>query len=161
MKTTRTSASACLNCGEPINMATAADGDWKPTPGDVSVCLHCSYVAIFADDLTVREATDAEMVEMAGMPELLRAVEVTGRYRAETARALAKAEASVMKFKPRSGFDWAKLTWGRPHSMPSVLCSYCSAAIPEESVPLILNSEGWTVRFCEACMQTWWGFPAR
>lgn len=60
---------------------------------------------------------------------------------------------------PKPGFDWAKLTWGRPDSPPSVLCSCCSAVIPEESVPLICsNAEGWTVRFCDACMQKWWGF---
>jgi hypothetical protein len=49
-------------------------------------------------------------------------------------------------------FNWNRLTWGRPDSVPSALCSYCSAAIPEDSVPLILwNDEGWTVRFCEKC----------
>jgi hypothetical protein len=60
--------------------------------------------------------------------------------------------------KPKEGFDWTKLTWGRPDSVPTVLCSYCSASIPEGSVPLIMsNAEGWTVRFCDACMKRWWG----
>jgi hypothetical protein len=62
-------------------------------------------------------------------------------------------------FRPRKGFDWSKLTWGRPDSPPSVLCSYCSAVIPEDDVPLILsNAEGWSVRFCQKCMVEMWGF---
>ena len=64
--------------------------------------------------------------------------------------------------KAKAGFEWKKLTWGRPDSVPSVLCSYCSASIGEDDVPLILsNSKGWTVRFCDACMQKWFGFESR
>ena len=62
-------------------------------------------------------------------------------------------------FRPRKGFQWNRLTWGRPDSVPSALCSYCSAVIPEDDVPLILsNAEGWTVRFCHKCMKEQWGF---
>lgn len=65
----------------------------------------------------------------------------------------------TVELKPGPAFDWDKLTWGRPDSPPSVLCSYCSAALSEDSVPLILsNAEWWTVRFCEKCMQTHWSF---
>jgi hypothetical protein len=60
--------------------------------------------------------------------------------------------------KPKEGFDWAKLTWGRPDSVPTVLCSYCSASIAEDDVPLIMsNDKGWTVRFCDKCVKRWWG----
>jgi hypothetical protein len=60
--------------------------------------------------------------------------------------------------KPAEGFDWNKLTWGRPDSPPSALCSYCSASIGEEQLPLVIaNPDGWTVRFCEDCMRRWWG----
>jgi hypothetical protein len=42
--------------------------------------------------------------------------------------------------------------------VPSKLCSYCSAVIPEDHVPLIMsNAEGWTVRFCDKCMEDIWG----
>jgi hypothetical protein len=62
---------------------------------------------------------------------------------------------------PKAGFDWKKLTWGRPDSLPSVLCSYCSASIGEDDVPLILwNKEGWTVRFCDVCQERWWGLQS-
>jgi hypothetical protein len=34
----------------------------------------------------------------------------------------------------------------------------CSAVIPEDDVPLIMsNAEGWTVRFCDKCMEDIWG----
>lgn len=66
---------------------------------------------------------------------------------------------AAVEVSPVEGFDWSKLTWGRPDSPPTVLCSYCSAVIPEDSVPLILSSaKGWTVRFCDACMEKWWHF---
>jgi hypothetical protein len=64
-----------------------------------------------------------------------------------------------VQLKPRPDFDWNKLTWGRPDSPPSVLCSHCSAVIPTDAVPLMLwNDAGWAVRFCEKCMEKWWGF---
>jgi hypothetical protein len=62
----------------------------------------------------------------------------------------------------RPGFDWSRVTWGRPDSLPSVLCSYCSAAIPESSVPLIVwNQESYSARFCETCMVEHMGFEPR
>jgi hypothetical protein len=64
-----------------------------------------------------------------------------------------------VQMKPRPDFDWEKLTWGRPDSPPSILCSYCSTVIPHNDVPLILwNDAGASVRFCEQCMKTKWGF---
>jgi hypothetical protein len=65
----------------------------------------------------------------------------------------------LSEFKPRVGFDWSKVTWGRPDSVPTVLCSYCSASLNEDDVPLILwNAQGFSARFCEKCMATEWGF---
>lgn len=59
---------------------------------------------------------------------------------------------------PKAGFDWNRVCWSRPDSLPPRLCSYCSAGIPETTVPLILTSEqGFTARFCDDCMEKWWG----
>lgn len=67
--------------------------------------------------------------------------------------------ADVATLSPKLDFDWKRVTWGRPDSPPSALCSYCSAVIPEDDVPLIVWSEkGYCARFCETCMQTEWGF---
>lgn len=62
----------------------------------------------------------------------------------------------------KAGFDWARVTWGRPDSVPSALCSYCSTVIPDDEVPLIVwNQASYTARFCEACMVRWCGFEPR
>jgi hypothetical protein len=51
-------------------------------------------------------------------------------------------------------FDWAKITWGRPDSPPTVLCSYCAAALAEGDGPLILwTGDGHSARFCPACSE--------
>ena len=65
--------------------------------------------------------------------------------------------------KANAGFDPERITWGRPDSVPSVLCSYCSAALDEDNeVPLIMwNQGGYAARFCERCMVTWFGFIRR
>ena len=64
----------------------------------------------------------------------------------------------TLALQPLPGFDWAKVTWGRPDSQPSVLCSYCSAVIPEDSVPLMMwNARGYAVQFCDECQAKWWG----
>jgi hypothetical protein len=62
-----------------------------------------------------------------------------------------------MKLEPRPGFDWNHVAWGKPDSPRSALCSYCSAGIGEDDVPLILWSEnGYAAQFCAACQATWW-----
>jgi hypothetical protein len=49
-------------------------------------------------------------------------------------------------------FDWNKLTWGRPDSQPTALCSACSAALNEDDVHLIVWTEGgYSARFCPPC----------
>ena len=64
----------------------------------------------------------------------------------------------MFKLDPKPGFDWAKVTWGRPDSPRSVLCSYCSAVIPEDSVPLMMwKGDGHAAQFCDVCMKQWWG----
>jgi len=68
---------------------------------------------------------------------------------------------SAFELKPLPGFVWSRVTWGRPDSPPSAVCSYCSAAIPTESVPLIMwKPDGHSARFCRACQKTWWGIES-
>lgn len=60
--------------------------------------------------------------------------------------------------KPKPGFDWDHISWGAPNSVRSALCSYCSAGIGEDDVPLILSSDkGYVAQFCNDCMARWWG----
>jgi len=61
--------------------------------------------------------------------------------------------------EPRDGFNWSRVIWSRPDASPSVLCSYCSAVLPEHAVPLILfKAAGDTAQFCRDCQVRWWGF---
>jgi hypothetical protein len=63
-----------------------------------------------------------------------------------------------MTMQPRKGFDWNHVSWGKPDSPRSALCSYCSAGIGEDDVPLILSSNnGHVAQFCDDCMRKWWG----
>jgi hypothetical protein len=40
----------------------------------------------------------------------------------------------------------------------SALCSYCSAAIGKDEVPLIMwKNDGHAAQFCDDCMRKWWG----
>jgi len=69
------------------------------------------------------------------------------------------AHASLL---PRQGFDWNHVTWGRPDSPRSALCSYCSAGIGERDVPLILfKMDGHVAQFCDDCISKWWGCDSR
>ena len=62
------------------------------------------------------------------------------------------------QLEPKPGFDWDRVTWGRPDSPRSALCSYCSAVIREDEVPLIMwKGDGHAAQFCDACMKQWWG----
>jgi hypothetical protein len=59
-----------------------------------------------------------------------------------------------MSLRFREGFDWRRVTWGRPDSVPTALCSYCHGALPE--VPFMLwNEQGGCVQFCDECVERW------
>jgi hypothetical protein len=80
---TRTKVNACLNCGHKID-AAAPTPDFPdastPRPGDVAICLDCVHIHIYADDLTLRNPTEAELVDIAGDPDIVRAVERLGMF---------------------------------------------------------------------------------
>jgi hypothetical protein len=63
-----------------------------------------------------------------------------------------------MKFEPLPGFDWSRVIWSRPDSPRPVLCSYCSASIGEDDMPLMMWSpEGACAQFCDECSERWFG----
>lgn len=71
-KSRKTKPSSCLSCGYKIDAATSVGSTTrKPKPGDFNVCISCGHIAAFADDLSLRELTDAEMVEVAGNKAVL------------------------------------------------------------------------------------------
>jgi hypothetical protein len=87
--TTRTPLNHCLDCGSAIDAGTPADPNDPsiPSPGDIAICLHCAHVMLYADDLTVRALTDAEVVEVAGDPDMVRAVNAIAKLNKAERRA--------------------------------------------------------------------------
>ena len=71
----------CPNCGVPLDRVShAADAKATPSPGDLTVCLYCAHLLAFDDELQMRELTEAEKVEAAGCPELLRTMEFVRKF---------------------------------------------------------------------------------
>lgn len=71
MTTTRTPDCKCLDCGMLISAASTCEDERVPSPGDISICIHCGHIMIFNEDLTVRALTDAEVIEVAGNQEII------------------------------------------------------------------------------------------
>jgi hypothetical protein len=68
---TRMVLSACTACGKLCDGATGVGCDGGPGPGDWTICFYCGHLMAFADDLTLRNLSDAEMVEVAGDPRII------------------------------------------------------------------------------------------
>jgi hypothetical protein len=68
--------SPCTNCGKLVDSATALDGDHVPKPGDVTICLDCRHLMVFADDMTVRNPTDDEVRD----PDILMHMKALERF---------------------------------------------------------------------------------
>jgi hypothetical protein len=71
--TADTQPSPCTNCGKINDAATSVDLDSaKPGPGDIAVCLYCGHVMAFDEQIRLRNLTDAEVINIAGDPKLVR-----------------------------------------------------------------------------------------
>lgn len=75
MKTTDLPGSLCRRCGKALDAASGS-GDAVPTPGDVSVCMYCGTLAVFTDELRLRETTVDETKGFLGDARLMRALEM-------------------------------------------------------------------------------------
>jgi len=63
--TTRTNKlNTCVECGKVNNSATATCYGSKPEKDCLSICWYCGHVAIFNQDLTLREPTTDECLEI-------------------------------------------------------------------------------------------------
>jgi len=63
--TTRLPEAECLRCRKKVDAASCiADDGAAPEPGDVTICIFCGYLMTFADDLSFRELTEEEILEL-------------------------------------------------------------------------------------------------
>jgi hypothetical protein len=64
-----------------LDGAAAARGNNKPKPGDFSICIECSHLMVFADDLSLRDLNDEEMHVIAGDKSMLAVMAALVRIR--------------------------------------------------------------------------------
>jgi hypothetical protein len=71
---TRTKLNACPHCGKTIDSASTPDrgSDYKPEPGDASLCFGCGEWCMFQDDLTLRKPSEEELIEIGLDPDCRR-----------------------------------------------------------------------------------------
>lgn len=63
-----------------------------------------------------------------------------------------------MTLGARPGFDWSLVKWAGPNEPQPDICSYCSAPIPESSVPLRCWREDKSGSvFCDDCSRDIFG----
>jgi hypothetical protein len=84
---TETKPSTCPRCRHEVDAATHPTEDVRPRPGDVSVCIGCQGVNLFAEDLTLRMPTPEELQRLRGSdawPQIQRIVHAMLRVKRRT-----------------------------------------------------------------------------
>jgi hypothetical protein len=67
----RITPSACLHCGKVLDEATCVDRDALPEAGAATICISCGHIMVFADDMSLRDPSNEEMIEIAADPRIL------------------------------------------------------------------------------------------
>jgi hypothetical protein len=82
-KSRRVPLSSCIGCGRRVDASTPIDhASAKPDPGDITVCFYCGHIMAYAEDLSLRNLTDAEMHAVAGNEAVLAIMRARGRMMA-------------------------------------------------------------------------------
>lgn len=73
----------CPHCGAKVDdHASIGEGDVDPEPGHVSICLHCSGLAIFTP-LGLRVCTDEEWRSIMAQDDVQKAIAAIAAVRAQ------------------------------------------------------------------------------
>lgn len=67
----KTKESECLCCYKKLNGACSVGSNAKPRPGNISICIYCGHIMAYGKELRLRELTDKEMYDVAGMKEII------------------------------------------------------------------------------------------
>jgi hypothetical protein len=73
----------CLNCGATLYKATSLNCDEKPHEGAITICSECGHIMGLDFKLNVRELTGQEIVDLAGNPEVIKAVKFSALLKLE------------------------------------------------------------------------------
>ena len=92
--TTRDAPHRCTKCGTEHEAVTnARAGDHKaPSPGDASICFRCSWVMVFAEDMTMRDPTPEEKRQFDADPHIRRIRRIHRQFRAAQERRSGKLQ---------------------------------------------------------------------
>lgn len=74
----------CLNCGHNVNKAASVDDDMSPSPGDATICLYCSHIMIFTDDMAMRNPTDEELSQIRNSADYQKMMWVARQFQKKT-----------------------------------------------------------------------------
>src|SRR5262249_26798802 len=82
----------CLNCGVLLDGASAVEKgeprEHHPKAGDLTICIKCGHLMMYADEGSFRELTDQEVREVAGDERLLLIQRVRRRMHEQRAKAV-------------------------------------------------------------------------
>ena len=68
--------SVCPSCGQILDGALNPEIMQAPKPGNISICMDCSHISIFGDDMSLRPLNDQEMHDIAGDPKMLLYIDI-------------------------------------------------------------------------------------
>lgn len=51
----------CPNCNKLLDAATELSKEVKPNPGDISICIYCGTILVFAVDMALMVATMSDL----------------------------------------------------------------------------------------------------
>jgi hypothetical protein len=74
VRTHRHKITRCINCHHKLDAATTHPLELdqrRPRGGDTTVCIECRHIMIYNNDLTVRNPTDEEIIDLAGDKDII------------------------------------------------------------------------------------------
>ena len=58
--------SPCWYCGDELDACSGLEHEHSPSPGDMTICIRCGSLSIFAEDLSMRQPS---LEELDSIPE--------------------------------------------------------------------------------------------
>lgn len=62
----------CPYCGTHRDFVSDIEADKVPGPGDISICIKCTGIQVFDDNMVLRKATDQEYLVYSKIPDVMR-----------------------------------------------------------------------------------------
>lgn len=66
----------CSVCNHVLNAASQVNGNKMPAPDDITLCIGCGNIAVFNDDLELRQPTLEESIKLKKNKNLMHIQEI-------------------------------------------------------------------------------------